>query len=43
VVAPAGDPDPLNAGGVVFLFVSAVIAGGALILYLRHRPARVRS
>jgi glycerol-3-phosphate acyltransferase PlsY len=36
------EPDPLNAGGVVFLFVSAVLFGGALLLYLRHRP-RVRS
>ena len=36
------DPDPLNAGGVVFLGVSAVLFGGALLLYLRHRP-RARS
>jgi hypothetical protein len=39
---PAADPDPLNAGGVVFLGVSAVLFGGALLLYLRHRP-RARS
>jgi hypothetical protein len=39
----AKDADPLNAGGLVFLFVSAVIFGGALILYLRHRQPRVRS
>ena len=37
--APVGqDPDPLNAGGIVFLFVSLVIFGTALLLYLRHRP-----
>ena len=36
------EPDPLNAGGIVFLAVSAVLFGGALLLYLRHRP-RVHS
>jgi hypothetical protein len=41
--APPGDPDPLNAGGIVFLGVSAVVFGGALLLYLRHRRPRVRS
>jgi hypothetical protein len=40
---PYQEPDPLNAGGVVFLFVSAVILGGALLLYLRHRRPRVHS
>jgi hypothetical protein len=34
------DPDPLNAGGIVFLCTSAVIFGGALVLYLRYSPAR---
>jgi hypothetical protein len=34
------EPDPLNAGGIVFLCTSAVIFGGALILYLRHRRPR---
>jgi hypothetical protein len=41
---PAVSPDDAegvsNAGGVVFLAVSAVIIGGAVILYLRHRPSR---
>jgi hypothetical protein len=41
--APPGDPDPLNAGGIVFLGVSAIVFGGALLLYLRHRRPRVRS
>jgi hypothetical protein len=41
--APPGDPDPLNAGGIVFLGVSAVLFGGALLLYLRHRQPRVRN
>jgi hypothetical protein len=41
-VGASPDPDPLNAGGVVFLGVSAVLFGGALLLYLRHRP-RARS
>lgn len=39
---PPTEPDPLNAGGIVFLVVSAVLFGGALLLYLRHRP-RVHS
>jgi hypothetical protein len=34
------EPDPLNAGGVVFFVTSIIIFGGALILYLRHRRPR---
>jgi hypothetical protein len=39
--APAG-PGP-NVGGVVFLVVSAIIVGGAIVLYLRHRRPRVHN
>jgi hypothetical protein len=38
---PAGSDEAFNAGGIVFLVVSAVLIIGALTLYLRHRPARV--
>lgn len=33
----ASDPSPFSTGGIVFFIVFAVIAGGAVILYLRNR------
>jgi hypothetical protein len=40
VPGPASDPGAFSTGGIVFLVVAAIIAGGAGILYLRHRPPR---
>ncbi len=31
------DPSPFSVGGLMFFFVSAIIIGGAVVLYLRNR------
>jgi hypothetical protein len=47
--SPTQPPPPLpdagagTAGGIVFLFVSVVIAGGFLLLYLRNRTPKPKA